>query len=73
MTLSELYKEMKTLPDHDDLLLEDYRFVQNVYDPGNDYQIHFYLTGPGKFFVFNTQIDEGYETTLADYKEHIGC
>lgn len=72
MTLAELFERLKSFPRHENLVLEDYRITQDVYDPGNPQEVHFYLTGPETFFVFMTMTDEGYETTLAEYTSNAG-
>jgi hypothetical protein len=67
MTLTELHKALSDLPGHGDLVLEEYRIRQDVYDPGNDYAVYFYLTGPKTFYLYTEQTDEGYETTFEEY------
>ena len=67
MTLQDLYAALSALPKHDNLKLEEYRIVQDIYDPGNPAEAHFYLTGPNSFYLYLTQIDEGDHRDLAEY------
>ena len=67
MTLKDLHKMLSELPGHDNLLLEDYRIVQEIYDPGNPAEVHFYLTGPDTIYVYLTQIDQGEHWSLDQY------
>lgn len=67
MTLAELFEHLKSLPGHDNLVLEDYRITQEVYDPSGPNEVHYYLTGPQAFYIYMSIADEGYETNLAEY------
>ena len=71
MTLEELFANLSRLPGHETVVLEDYRVTQELNDPGNPSKIHFYLTGPDRFYIHLTQIEEGRDTTLDDYTSEV--
>lgn len=71
MTLQDLFETLQKLPGHEKLVNEDYRLTMDLYDPGNPSELHFYLTGPDTFYLFQTLIDQGDEMTLEEYMQNV--
>ena len=73
MTLAELFKILSQLPGHENICLEEFRITQDLNDPGFPSEAHFYLTGPDRFYLYLSQIDQGDERTIEDYVAEVNA
>lgn len=69
MTLEDLFEILSKLPGHENLVFEEYRITQEMHDPGNPGEAHYYLTGPDRFYLYLSQIDQGEERNIEEYVE----